>query len=95
MMIPTRAASEEESGPETKERTSVEIPVVQSGIKGVASKVGDYGVELKNFAKEKVQDAAMDMISSSPLGVAIELFTIGKDLEPIFDDGIRSPKLKN
>jgi hypothetical protein len=93
MMIPTRAVTDEEEAMKAEvDLVGAALPLAAAAgglLKGAASKAEKYGVELTGFAKEKAKDAAMELVSGSPLGVVVELFSIGKDLEPIFDDSIR------
>jgi hypothetical protein len=90
MMIPARARAEnEEPPPEPKLEVT---DVATSDASGVAAAT-EFGVQMKNFAVGKAKDKALQALEKSPIGVAVELFKIGKDLEPIFDEGV-SPGAK-
>jgi hypothetical protein len=52
----------------------------------------EYGTELVGFAKDSTKDAAMGILEEvSPLGLATELFQIGKNGTPIFSSSGPSP----
>ena len=91
-MIPSRAsAEEEESGEENEESKEGTMSKMVRGVSHMAQTVGnvigedvdhDGAVEHgKNYAKEKLKA----MVGES-VGGAFELFSVGKDLEPIFND---------
>lgn len=84
MMIPSRAPvpGEEETQPTSQNNNKIETN------NGVGSVVREMGTEMVNFAANKAKDAAMNAITKSPAGVVVEIFQIGKDLEPIFDEGV-------
>jgi hypothetical protein len=93
-MIPSRASVEEDEDEEEEEEEAQESGVIgkmTSGVAQMASTIGDaLGEDVDHqgaiqHGKEYAKDQVMSMLGDS-VGGAFELFSIGKDLEPIFHD---------
>lgn len=95
-MIPNKAASDSTQS-ESALQPNENIAINTGGIQGT---VMEYGVEMGRFASEKTAEALSSAAENTPIGLMVDLFKIGENGEPIFDEGpspaetLRDMKLK-
>lgn len=103
MMIPNRAADAPSSESEqttsrlshpdqamelaSSQFNSVEAIDCVNPMNSMRSGIAEYGTELTKFTGDAVMNAGMQAVENTPVQLVLDLFRIGKDGEPIFNDG--------